>query len=289
MKKLFNWDVEEHPVYDKHGSIIKGYKSIVRDDNQEVLNVATENYYPIKNSLFEDIVGTFVEDLGCQIEASDVIKGGKKIFTQFKHDEFSNIIVPHDDHGEVEGYATLVNSHDGSIAFKFFATMIRMWCTNTFNSVVNRSSGKGFSVKHTRYHRDKIDYFTQTIEDIIIAQKQISTKMELMANSISYRNVKDYCIDLYNLEEKPRPIKEKINGVFVTIGWTPARYSTRGMNIMDNYKDLHESYTDILNSNWSLFNTTTHYIDHGLNKGKDYSLFGGGNDVKGRAFKLLTA
>ena len=74
----FNWDVIERPIFNEQGQVIKGYKQIQRDDSKEVLNVTTDRYYPILNATFEDVIGTFTEDLDCKVVKHGTFNRGKK-------------------------------------------------------------------------------------------------------------------------------------------------------------------------------------------------------------------
>ena len=285
--EYFNWEVNEAPIYNEHGGIIKGYKQIKRDDNEEVLNVTTERYHPIANSLFNDVVSTFVEDLECKVIHHGEFANGKKLYVQFGHNEFVDTIVDGDENGRIKGYGTLVNSHDGSNAFKFFTTIVRIFCQNTFTAAVANNT-MNFSAKHTKNHRLKIDTFTDTIEGITSAQKLIKDDIDKMTQLNSFKSPEAYAKTLYSLNKKPRPINRKNKqGVYENTGWTEAKYSGRGENIMKRYSDIYDMYGDINNNNWKMFNVTTDDIDHG-NRPQEYGLIGNGNTIKSRAFNLLT-
>lgn len=293
MAKFFNWDVTTESVHDMYGHPINGYNRIVKTDSGSTLNVAKDSYYPIYNSVFEDVVGTLVEDLDCTVTSQGEFRGGRWIYTQFENDEFLNTVIPGDKHGEIKGYGTLVNSHDGSLAFRFYIGMVRIWCQNTFmSSYSGKDNRNGLSVKHTRNHRDKIDSFSEKIVDIKNAQQDIYKTMEEMTNKVNWVDPFEFTKELYNLEMKPRPINKRVNGVNERIGWTHPKYSSRGENLMEQYANTYDRYNEIEHNNWRMFNTTTDIIDHQqstakMNKG--YSMFGGGNDVKVRAFKLLSS
>ena len=292
MKQLFNWDVVTKPNYDSYGNVIEGYNRIVRNDNGKTLHIAKNGYKPITNFMFNTVVDSF-KSLGWKVNKLGTINGGKKIYAQFQHNDMASEIVPNDKNGLTKGYATLVNSHDGTSAFKIFVTIVRMFCDNQFH-YINRNANSGISIKHTLNYENKLNDFINSMDNIIVAQNDIMTKMKEMSDMTTFDNVNDYTISLHQLEKKPRPIKEmnKKTGHFDIVDWTPPQYSTRGVNIMREYDSLWDSYSNEMDfSNWGLFNCTTHYVDHDLTdkRGKGYGLFGSGMELKGRAFKLLTA
>ena len=289
---LDSWDVMTHPIYTSNGMEIKGYHQIRRTDTHDVLHVSKNTYQPIENNIFLDVVNTLKEDLGCNIEKSGSFKNGRQLFVQFTNDEFIKAVIPGDKHGKVEGYATLANSHDGSLAFRFFTGIIRIWCSNTFQQANNSVKDMILSVKHTRNARDRIEKFTDSILTISKIQKDIVTVMEQMAEQRTFSSAHDFAVDLYGMEYKPRPIKKKVNGKMETISWTPPMLSSRGKNIVNTYDEIYNNYgSEMHNSNWRMFNTVTDYIDHYNSKVENdngFSMFGSGYQTKLRAFKMLS-
>ena len=290
-QNLFGWDVASRPVYNEFGEMINGYQELVRNDNEATLNITGERYSPIPNSMFCSVLDSFAK-LGCEVTKYGAMANGKKIYAQLSHDEMASAVIPNDHHGKTKGYATLVNSHDGSSAFKIFVTVIRMYCNNQFH-YVNNNASNGIRIKHTVNYEAKINDLVDCIDNIVVAQKDVLHKMQEMSETKSFDRVTDYVETLHKLEEKPRPIKQRNEktGTFDTVGWTPPQFSTQGINIMKDYDSIWDSYKHEMNySNWGLFNATTHYVDHekSANKGNAYSLFGTGMELKGRAFKLLT-
>lgn len=295
MKQLFNWDVVTKPAYDSFGNEIQGYNRIVRNDTNATLNIAKKGYNAIPNEAFEECVRGFVDGLGCKLIKHGTYQKGKKLFAQVDHSEFASAIIENDSHGEIKNYATLVNSHDGSTAFKIFITSVRMFCMNQYHAIRRRGDVKnGVSIKHTTNYDVRLNDFINSMDDIIVAQKDIVNRMNEMANTSSFDNITEYAIELNKLEEKPRPInrKNERTGAFERIGWTPPQFSTRGVNIIKNYESIWDSYSKEMSySDWGLFNTTTHYVDHELDMsgGNGYGLFGRGLELKSRAFNLLQA
>lgn len=290
-QNLFGWDVTSKPVYNEFGEPIDGYQRIIRDDTEATLNITSERYNAIPNSLFESVLDSFAK-LGCEVHKYGAMANGKKIYAQLSHNDMASAIIPNDSYGKTKGYATLVNSHDGSSAFKIFVTIIRMYCNNQFH-YVNNNASNGIRIKHTVNYEAKINELVSCIDNIIIAQNDVMHKMKEMSETRSFNNVSEYVESLHKLEEKPRPIKQKNDktGMFETVGWTPPQFSTQGINIMKTYESIWDSYKHEMNySDWGLFNTTTHYVDHerSADKGNAYGLFGTGMELKGRAFNLLT-
>ena len=289
-----NWDVKEGPIFDGFGTPIRGYKRIYRNDNDKTLHIAKEGYASVYNNQFLDMVSLLKEDLGCTLKGQGVFRKGKWLYAQFENNEFANTVITNDDHGEMKGYATLANSHDGSIAFKMFIGVIKIWCTNTFQtSVADKRSESLLSLKHTSGIREKIDMAYESISSIAKVQKKIYAKMNDMATRKTFHDTDEYLKKLHRYEKKPRPInvKDKKLGIMKRVGWTEPRYSGNAKNNMKLYNHLyHDVYNHIEPSNWRMFNCTTHVVDHEHKEHQNkngYHIFGGGNKLKVNAFNLL--
>tara|TARA_Y100001938_G_C8025146_1_gene397589 strand:- start:108 stop:1004 length:897 start_codon:yes stop_codon:yes gene_type:complete len=285
----FEWDVATKPIYDEAGATIDGYHEIIRNDNQKTLHVATDRYYPISNQDFMNTVDTLVEHYDCKISSSGSFKDGREVFVQMENNEFVDTLIPGDKNGQVKGYVTLGNSHNGGLAFKFFAGLVRIWCENTW-TVANKEATTTLSVKHTVNGSERVKQFADNIEQIAKMQSLNVERIKAKATDKTFNSPVEFAKNLYRLEQKPRPIMITDENGNRVKSWTAPIYSTRGANLMDNLCETYEKYPEIEDGNWRMFNAVTDIVDHNssekrINNG--YTMFGGGNDLKLRAFNLL--
>lgn len=287
----FNWDVKTKPIYDEMGAKIDGFHEIIRNDNQQTLHVASDRYYPISNKDFMNTVDTLVEHYDCKVSNSGSFKEGREVFVQMENNDFVDTLIPGDKNGQVKGYVTLANSHNGGLAFKFFAGLIRIWCTNTWTAAKNDKMMKSvLSVKHTVSGSDRVREFANNIEEIAYIQNCNIKMVKEVANLQKYKNTKVFAEDLYKLEYKPRPyIATQADGTKIK-QWSSPKLSTRGENLIDKLDASYNKYNEIEHGNWRMFNAVTDVVDHGSSEKRmanGYAMFGSGNALKSRAFNLL--
>ena len=286
----FDWDVVTKPIYDERGARITNYHEIMRDDTEETLHVASKRYHPISNRDFMNTVDRLVEDYDCNVIKAGSFKNGAEVFVQMDNNEFVEDIIPGDKQGEVKGYVTLANSHNGGLAFKFFAGMIRIWCQNTWTAAnSDKFSRTILSVKHTMTGSERVRAFADNISEIANIQRINTYNIKTKALVQSYKSPFHFGKELWNLEKKPRPINTYPNGIKKT-EWSNPMYSTRGMNLIENLEKSYEKYNEIEHGNWRMFNAVTDIVDHGSSearKNNGYTMFGSGNALKLRAYNML--
>ena len=283
----FAWDVYTSPVMDDIGEEPDFHK-IKRNDTNETLHIATKRYNPISNKQFMETVDSLVKHFDCKIEKAGSFKNGKEIFVQMTNNDFVDTLIPGDKNGQVKGFVTLANSHNGGLAFRLFAGLIRIWCTNTW-TVANRYADVALSVKHTINARDRVTAFVHNIENIAKMQHMVIQQIK-DRTEMKFRGVEEFAEELYRLEYKPRPYTRiNKNGITEKL-WTGPELSTRGENLIENFVKVYDKYDDIEHGNWRLFNAVTDVVDHGASENRisnGYTMFGGGNNLKLRAFDLI--
>ena len=280
----FDWDVKTAPIYDSGGKVISNYHEIFRDDTNETLHVASKRYFPITNISFMNTVDRLEQEYGCVVTKAGSFKNGAEVFVQMENNDFVEDIIPGDKQGDVKGYVTLANSHNGGLAFKLFAGMIRIWCSNTWTAANrDKNARTALSVKHTMSGEDRVKAFADNIREIANIQRLNTYAIKEKALVQSYKSPHEFGTKLWRLEEKPRPItKTDSNGIKQTT-WTPPMYSTRGINLVEKLEDSYEKYTEIEHGNWRMFNAVTDLVDHGSSetrKANGYAMFGSGNMLK---------
>lgn len=111
----------------------------------DVLGVVGRKYQPIQNEEHTDLLNALVDESGAHFETAGSLKGGREVFVTMKMPQHMNI----GGVDTVDLYLAALNSHDGSSAFRFLATPVRIVCANT-QAAALRSARSTFSVRHTR-------------------------------------------------------------------------------------------------------------------------------------------
>ncbi len=144
-----DWQVNQEPVFNSRGGIVKGYKANVRDSDGSVLGIVSDRYKVVQNA----DAFTFTDDLiGGEVryETAGSLREGKQIWLLAKLPERR---IAGD---AVEPYLCFVNSHDGGSGVKVCATPIRVVCNNTL-SIALSSAKRIWSLRHTENVHERLE------------------------------------------------------------------------------------------------------------------------------------
>src|SRR5262245_25133301 len=91
VKAGLDWEVQTRRIKmeDKTGkkmlaNFIKGYRSIVRADTDEIYQIATEGYHPVQNREIVDFFGEYCEAGHASMETVGGLKGGRIVWALAK-------------------------------------------------------------------------------------------------------------------------------------------------------------------------------------------------------------
>lgn len=125
------------------------------------LGVVGEQYTAIQNEAHADLLNTLVDEADAHFETAGALFGGRQVFLSMK--------LPRDI--ELRGvngldvtklYLVALNSHDGSSAFRFLVTPVRVVCANTQAAALGQKVSS-FSVRHTVNAAQHIQVARQTL------------------------------------------------------------------------------------------------------------------------------
>ncbi|WP_159701474.1 DUF932 domain-containing protein [Arthrobacter sp. 18067] len=154
---LTNWDVRKvalrtEPMLSEEGvttlSVPDQFATVRTNPvsgTPDVLGVVGKKYQPIQNEEHTHLLNALVDESGAHFETAGSLKGGREVFVTMKMPQHMNI-------GGVDCvdlYLAALNSHDGSSAFRFLVTPVRVVCANT-QAAALRAARSTFSVRHTR-------------------------------------------------------------------------------------------------------------------------------------------
>jgi phage/plasmid-like protein (TIGR03299 family) len=262
-----NWAVEKQPIFLENQQEIEGNIALVRTDTGHVLNVASNKYKPIQNEVFWDVMQPLLES-GSISNPTGGHFSSQKTFAQASLDLKAEVVSG----DEISGKFTLLNSHDGSIAFRAGLTPVRIYCQNTLMSVQN--SMMGISIRHSATSADKLMMLNESIK---IAAKSFDDSIEfykhLASRTISVEELEIFIKTCLNLKTQD-----------------DGELSTNASNKLAKVIDFFESGNGANKASgtlWNAYNAVTEYTTHEL--GQESSLFGQGNAINERAIQLLKA
>lgn len=114
----------------------------------DYLGVVGESYRPFQNEQSCELLNALVEESGAHFETAGALRGGRETFVTMKLPEAMTIVGHDGSRDRTDFYIAALNSHDGTSAFRFLVTPIRIVCANTQAAAVGQAKSS-FSIWHT--------------------------------------------------------------------------------------------------------------------------------------------
>lgn len=188
-----NWNVFESPLYDDY-SDVDGWKSIRRDDNNELLHVAKGKYTCIQMDEFYRFAQEMV-NLGFNCRNGGAFNDGQMVFLSMKADNYTVCGEP------FTNYAVLSNSFNGMKPFAMYFTDVRIYCYNTY-MCGTQAKNAVFSIRHTSKAEERIDMAIEAMKAKNAHQIEFKQAMERLA----MKPITD--ADVWELTKRAFPVKK---------------------------------------------------------------------------------
>lgn len=142
---LGGWNVRKTPTYalldDGRKVPMAGRYAVIRDNpvtagQVDVIGNVGEAYHIIQNEEHAALLNALVDESGAHFETAGALDGGRRVFITMKlpgHIQIGGV-------DRVDNYIAAMNSHDGSAAFSFIVTPVRIVCQNTLNLAFSQAS-----------------------------------------------------------------------------------------------------------------------------------------------------
>ena len=142
------------PVIDQNGvtppMVVPDQFATVRTNpvtgGTDVLGVVGAGYRPIQNEAHADLLDALVDESGAHFETAGSLAGGRQVFLSMKLPQ--SMTVGGVESERIDLYVVALNSHDGSSAFRFLISPVRVVCANTQAVAISRAKSS-FSIRHT--------------------------------------------------------------------------------------------------------------------------------------------
>lgn len=192
-----DWDIEVHEVAVKRGEEwhpSPEYKALLRSDNKAVLSIAGENYAPIYNADFGELIEVVMSGAtGKQplFDALVSLRGGRVIAATM----ITDVAEVPGDPSPLAMYAVFFTSHDGSYATRCGQTTVRVVCANTLGMAdadFNRTKAD-FKFKHTAGWKDRIEDVKEGMTRILDSHKYyLDMATDLAGQQVSREQVTEF-------------------------------------------------------------------------------------------------
>lgn len=255
---------------DNKTAIFPNRQVLFRSDDGAPLGLVGDTYKVVQPREVIEFFRSLADDHGFELETAGVLFGGKKYWALAKTP--STFKVGKKD--EIKGHLMLATACDGSMSTiaKYVAT--RVVCNNTIQIAL----GEGGPVVKTRHNAEfKADEVKAELGLFDAGWEKFKTQtLALAKRRMSQAEAVSYLIRLMGDESKPVEEQPHVDTMKVIAD----KFAT------GNYIG-HELSGD---SAWGLVNCVTEYVDHVRGRGQDrrleYGWFGGGMDLKMRAFEV---
>ena len=141
-----DWDfpVETQPIFDLHGEVIPGHKSIMRTDTNQVLGVHGSRYQMVSHGNIIEAMMDSIKSANISRDYQEkiiVLDGGRKMRGEIL---FPDLTVQPQVGDYVQFRVSFFNSYDGSWSVQANAEGLRLWCLNgcTTPDVASRNKFK---------------------------------------------------------------------------------------------------------------------------------------------------
>lgn len=248
---LANWNVRKTPLVTFDGeeqiAVPNRWATVYTNpvtSEVQYLGVVGSHYEPIQNEHHIDLLDAIVDESGAHFETAGSLRGGRETFVSMKMPETMNI------GGEdpVDLYLVALNSHDGSSAFRFIVTPVRVVCANTQAAAIDTAKAS-FSIRHVRGATGVI---SEAREALGLTFKYIEA-FELEAEAMIRKQLEADTFqqivgDLFDLEKATSTRQE--NTALEHVG-----------NIMSLYRSS-ETMNGLQGNAWGGYQAVTEYFDH---------------------------
>ena len=212
----------------------------------QYLGVVGSHYQAIQNEAHVELLDALVDESGAKhFETAGSLRGGKEVFVTMRMPEALQI----GGEDQVDVYLVAVNSHDGSSAFKFLVTPVRVVCANTLAAALG-SSQASFSIRHTRGAEGKIQEAREALG--------LTWKYAQEFDAAAQRMISQAMTD-----SEFEKIARAISGMDATA--LSKRAETSALRNFEGLVSLwegSETMTKIKGTRWAGYNAVTEYVDH---------------------------
>lgn len=211
----------------------------------QALGVVGDRYRPIQNEAHVELLDTLVDESGAHFDTAGAIRGGRQTFVSMKLPEHIKI----GGIDEVDMNLVAINSHDGTSAFSFLVSPVRVVCQNTLD-LARRSARASFSIRHTSGAHGRVqearEALGMTFKYVDEFQKLAD---QMVSTTITAGWFDQFVRDLYKVT--PTDTADDLpKGTRIAV--EQLRSLWENSRTLDGIKD----------TRWGAYNVVTEYLDH---------------------------
>jgi hypothetical protein len=248
LKKTFNWEVIENPVF-INGIQHPKKKALMRSDTGAILSINSNRYRVFSNQKFERLIDRLVNLSGFEFMGYEEFQHGKRVLGFLKNTRPNLKICGQ----AVKDYLVIGNSHDGSSKIFIGTSNFIFRCENQFTEKIRT---------YELTHIHELDFSDQDLTRLLDvyehSRRNYYRSMEqLSLVPLTNDMVKELVNKLLQTEQSAFAKSEVVN-----------RYPMNDQmtNKERMFRESIVKETAALGNNlWGLFNGVTHYATHHIN------------------------
>lgn len=304
VERFLGWSVVPQETFttwgegDSKKQIKLPLKANVRSDTGEVLGIVGPNYSIIQNADLGSFADALLEEsklsgVGVRMETCGSLLAGRKVFLTMRPDR--DIRVGRNGDDVTVPLLTLLNGHDGAMAFTACWSFVRVVCNNTFTSALGNveadvNAGRAFKIRHSGKAQD---YLQQAKAALGIAVKGLEKYQEvataMAGKQVGRERMREFFEDCY-AEVFGRPEESPTTDAERDAARKRDAVVGEWIALMGHENQLIPGMAGTL---WACFNAVTQWQDHtraariGTKDGRrdHLKLFGQGAIDKRKAFR----
>lgn len=295
-------------------SPLDNFKAIVREDTDQVFQIATKKYQPLQNSEIVDFFQEYCNAGHAALETIGGIDGGAKVWALASLNGKTAANLAGVD--QLKGYMLLATSHDGSLQTVGKPTQVRVVCWNTLSMALGMESGrlgtKGsneFRMKHSKKWTPEVAKEAQQVMGMAIESVQAMNataetlskisidgagRMEFVRRLIGGESILEQVTANSDLQTAGGSLLDQVVATQLsrkTVAESKDEVNRVGKAILAAM--LNSPGSDLVtakNTMWGAVNGVTYYVDHEKSRTQDTRLggawFGMGDAMKQQAVKI---
>jgi phage/plasmid-like protein (TIGR03299 family) len=253
----------------------------------DVLGVVGTRYEPVQNEASCDLLDAITDESGAHFETAGALRVGRETFVTMKLPDSMDFDGHDGSKDRTEFYLATLNSHDGSSAFRFLVTPVRIVCANTHSAALGAAKAS-FAIRHTGGAHTSLQEARHALK---LSWRYIEAfeaeAAALYAQPMDTEQVRHFAdalleVDSADSAATARHRRERASGIVKL--WTSS-----------------PTITPIAGTRWAAYNAVTEYLDHvvpvrGARSASDASaaravrgITAGGStqSLKAQAFRML--
>lgn len=251
--ETLNWDIEIKPVYTEGQILLRGYKSILRNDKEIALSVMKDSYHPRSNENFMRVVNELAVIAKTKTPYFSEYDAGRKVLAYLKSPKNTSI-AGH----KISDQILVGNSFDGSTSL-FVATVLSYAGTNF--TYMNKKAA--FRVSHKSKDLEQCFDYIELMKDYEEEKEFLYNKFNDMSTvEITEEIIEDFIKAVIEYKTHDEEGEE-------------VEISTRTQNKIDAMKlSIEKKLNEHGNNVWGLFNGVTHYTTYEYKGGRKMNIEG---------------